>query len=147
MIRPRLDAARLKAIDMLQHGHRMCWRDLHAMVPDASKTWAHQTLKRLHHKELVHVVQYKRGEQGPAMPVFAWGKGKDARKPKKLSFSVKSKRWRDNNPDKVEAYKKAKNYRRRKTPPMDPIHAMMLGFYRRGTGWAKSPGRDRTIAE
>ena len=44
MIRPELTRIAAKVRARLQSGAALTWRDVWAMAPDASHTWAHETL-------------------------------------------------------------------------------------------------------
>lgn len=47
MIRPELTRIAAKVRARLQSGAALTWRDVWAMAPDASRTWAHDTLRKL----------------------------------------------------------------------------------------------------
>ena len=46
MIRPELARIAAKVRARLQSGAALTWRDVWAMAPDASRTWAHETLRK-----------------------------------------------------------------------------------------------------
>ena len=137
MIRRSLEALRAKVRAQMKRGAEYSWRDVWAKADDASRTWAHDTLRTWHRAGEIHVVRWVRGKQGPAMPVYRWGAGKDAPRQAPLGNSEKSKRWRDAHPEKVARASRRTVFKRRKSPLLDPIHAMMLGYRRIGAGWSK----------
>lgn len=137
MIRPRLDQARQAIRARLQAGEELHWRDVWATVEDSSRTWAHDTLRKWHKAGEIHVVRWKRGMSGPAMPVYRWGPGKDAKRPEAMPNSKKCARYRRANPEKVAASQRRSHLRRRKGPILDPIIAAMLGYKKHGAGWIK----------
>ena len=139
MIRRSLEAIREKLRAEMESGAELCWRDVLDRADDASKAWAHDTLRNWHRAGEIHVVRWARGRQGPAMPVYRWGAGEDAPKLPPLSSSEKSSRWRAAHPDQVARARKRTVFKRRKSPFLDPIHAAMLGYFRRGGGWSRRP--------
>ena len=74
MIRPELTRIAAKVRARLQSGAALTWRDVWAMAPDASRTWAHDTLRKLYRKGEIHVSGWTRSMQGPAMPTYRWGR-------------------------------------------------------------------------
>ena len=46
MIRPELTRIAAKVRARLKSGAALTWRDVWAMAPDASRTWAHDTLRK-----------------------------------------------------------------------------------------------------
>jgi len=55
MIRPELRRIAAQVRARLQSGKALTWRDVWAMAPDASRTWAHDTLRKLYRKGEIHV--------------------------------------------------------------------------------------------
>ena len=55
MIRPELRRIAAQVRARLQSGEALTWRDVWAMAPDASRTWAHDTLRKLYRKGEIHV--------------------------------------------------------------------------------------------
>lgn len=139
MIRRSLDAIREKIRAEMQAGAEFCWRDVLARADDASNAWAHGTLRNWHRAGETHVVRWVRGRQGPAMPVYRWGAGEDAARPRPLTNSQKSRRWRKSNPELYAQHNWRKSMKKRTTPVLDPIHARLLGYRRRGSAWFKPP--------
>ena len=74
MIRPGLRRIAAQVRARLQSGKALTWRDVWAMEPDASRTWAHDTLRKLYRKGEIHVAGWTRSMQGPAMPTSRWGR-------------------------------------------------------------------------
>lgn len=132
MIRPSLDAIRASIRLRLQQGEEMDWLTVWRAAPDASRTWAHDTLRILHRAGAIHIARWKRGMQGPACPVYLWGQGVDAERPKKLTSAQKCKAWRRRNPEKVQQANKRHTFLYGKKPLLDPIHAALLGIPARG---------------
>ena len=54
MIRPELTRIAAQVRARLQSGKALTWRDVWAMAPDASRTWAHDTLRKLYRKGEIH---------------------------------------------------------------------------------------------
>lgn len=148
MIRPELNRVAAKVRARLQAGEALTWRDVWAMAPEASRTWAHDTLRKLYAKGEIHVVAWTRSQQGRPMPTYKWGPGMDARRPPSMTNAEKCARWRDAHPEKIALARKRYVFKRRKSPFLDPIAAALLGYTRRGTGWVKksttSPSQDAT---
>ena len=141
MRRAGLDQIRAKVCARLAEGEALTWRDVWAMAPDGSRTWAHDTMRNLYRQGQVHIVDWIRGQQGPPMPVYRWGPGMDVRRPPSMTNAEKCARWRDANPEKIALARKRYVFKRRKSPFLDPIAAALLGYVRRGTGWAKHQNR------
>lgn len=137
MKRPALDALRARIARRMQAGAIMTWRDVWAFAPDASRAWAHDTLRNWRKSGLIHVIEWRRGQQGPATPAYRWGAGDDAPRPAPYSVAQKCERWRARNPDAVARARRRYCYKRRKTPILDPLHAALLGYRRHGGGWVK----------
>ena len=74
MIRPELRRIAAQVRARLQSGAALTWRDVRAMAPDASRTWAHNTLRKLHRQGQIHVVAWTRSMQVPAMPTYRWAR-------------------------------------------------------------------------
>lgn len=132
MIRRSLDAIREKIRAEMQAGAEFCWRDVLARADDASNAWAHDTLRNWHRAGETHVVRWVRGRQGPAMPVYRWGAGNDATRPKPLTNSQKSRRWRKANPDLVAAHRTRVHEFRVRMPRLDPVLSALLKRRRLG---------------
>lgn len=137
MIRHELRRIAAKVRARLQSGEAVTWRDVWAMAPDASRTWAHDTLRKIYRKGEIHVSDWTRSMQGPAMPTYRWGAGVDVPRPANMTNAEKCERWRAAHPDKVAVARKRDVFKRRRSPILDPITAAMLGYTRRGTGWVK----------
>ena len=58
MIRPELRRIAAQVRARLQSGEALTWRDVWAMAPDASRTWAHDTLRKLYRNGEIHVVDW-----------------------------------------------------------------------------------------
>jgi hypothetical protein len=146
VIRRKLEALRDQIRQRMEAGEEFHWRKVWSLTDDGSRSWAHDTLKKWHAAGLVRVVRYERGMSGPAMPVFAWGAGKDAARPKKFTEAQKSKRWRRSNPDQYMDSQKRSMARRRHTRIttviMMPEMARLLGYKRQGGGWIKNADRE-----
>ena len=142
MIRPELRRIAAQVRACLQSGKALTWRDVWAMAPDASRTWAHDTLRKLRAKGEIHVADWTRNMQGPAIPTYRWGAGVDAPRPANMTNAEKCERWRAANPEKVAIARKRDVFKRRRSPILDPITAAMLGYIRRGTGWFKHQNRN-----
>ena len=103
--------------------------------------WAYATLSRWHKAELIHIAKWIRRENGGMpRPVFAWGKKKDAPKPRPMSETEKASRYREKmraDPERWSAYCSKRSVRERTTPILDPIHAALLGYKRHGKAWIK----------
>lgn len=138
MKRPELDAVRAQIRARMEAGELMTWKDVWRATDVGSRAWAHETLKNWHRAELVHIVSYKRATDGGApLPTFAWGAGKDAKRPTPLSVAKRCAKWRKRNPETAERSKRADVFKRRKTPILDPIIGALLGYRRLGSGWVK----------
>lgn len=137
MIRPELNLVAAKVRARLQAGEELTWRDAWAMAPDASRTWAHQTMRKMYTKGEIHIVAWTRSQQGPPMPTYGWGPGMDARRPANMTNAEKCERWRTAHPEKLAIARKRTTFKNRRSPILDPIVAAMLGYARRGTGWVK----------
>lgn len=85
MIRPELRRIAAQVRARLQSGEALTWRDVWAMAPDASRTWAHDTLRKLYRKGEIHVAAWTRSMQGPAMPTYRWGAGVDVPRPANMT--------------------------------------------------------------
>ena len=137
MIRPELRRIAAQVRARLQSGKALTWRDVWAMAPDASRTWAHDTLRKLYRQGEIHVADWTRSMQGPAMPTYRWGAGVDVPRPANMTNAEKCERWRAAHQDKVALARKRDVFKRRRSPILDPITAATLGYTRRGTGWVK----------
>lgn len=51
-------------------------------------------LKQLREEGAIHVCRWERGTAGPFRPVYQWGPGKDARRPKPLTLATRLKTYR-----------------------------------------------------
>ena len=65
MIRPELRRIAAKVRARLQSGEALTWRDVWAMAPDASRTWAHDTLRKLYRTGEIHVSGWTRSCKAP----------------------------------------------------------------------------------
>lgn len=139
MKRPVLDAVRAEVRRRLQAGEQLSKVDVLKMAVAGSNSWANDTLRNLHSAGLVHIVRYQRDQPGLAAPVYAWGAGKDAKRPGKLSNAQKARRWRRANPEQAELPAKKALLKRRRSPPLDPVTAALLGCRKHGDGWIKIP--------
>ena len=127
-----MSAARDLIRSEMQAGSNMTWKGVMRRVPSASKTWAHETLRNWHKAGKIHVVRWRRGKQGPALPVYRWGAGNDATRPKPLTNSQKSRRWRKANPDLVAAHRTRVHEFRVRMPRLDPVLSALLKRRRLG---------------
>lgn len=125
----------------LQAGEIMDWKMVWATSNDRSAKWARHVLWRLHKGGEIHIKHWKRFDLGPARPFFAWGAGIDAERPRNLTNAEVVKRYvsrlQEDNPQKLKAQKLRSNMKKRTTPILDPIHAMMLGYVRVRGVWVK----------
>lgn len=130
MARP-LSPALAAARDRLQSGERLSARDVWAGDPRISRSTAHITLRRWRLQGVIHVVEWRRYESnGQPAPVYAWGAGKDAARPKRMTKYESIKRWRANHPDLVVAQlNRAKARRLAARPPaLCPVMAALTGM-------------------
>lgn len=65
-----------------------------ALAACTVRTHAQKILKRMHAEKLIHIARWKQGVTGPKVPVYRWGPGRDAPKPKPLDSATKCKRYR-----------------------------------------------------
>jgi hypothetical protein len=106
MIRPELRRIAAQVRARLQSGEALTWRDVWAMAPDASRTWAHDALRKLYANGEIHIVAWTRSQQGPPMPTYGWGHGMDARRPANMTNAEKCERWRTAHPERVAIARK-----------------------------------------
>ncbi len=128
-----LSPALTTARDRLQRGERLTARDVWAADPRIHCSAAHLTLTRWHAHGLTHIAEWRRySSNGRPAPVYAWGKGKDAPRPKTVAKYESVKRWRANHPDLVAAQiNRAKARRLAAHPPkLDPLMAALTGAAR-----------------
>jgi hypothetical protein len=65
-----------------------------AKIAGRERQTTEKVVKRLHQNGEIHIRRWSRGNNGPYVPHFFWGKGKDAPKPIPLTNSEKTKRYR-----------------------------------------------------
>lgn len=132
----RLVAVRETIRARMEAGELMDWHGIWR-IADSSPCWARKVLWQWHADGLIHITKYRRGDAGDYRPLYSWGPGQDARRPKALTAAQKCKRWRKAHPDKVAVAKKRAVFRNRTTPMLDPIVAALTGYHRRGPSWVK----------
>lgn len=142
MKRPALDAEREAIYARMRDGERFTLLDVWRSTKIGTKSWAFDTLKIPHRQGLTHIASWRRSPSGPMSPVYRWGAGKDAPKPKPLTDAQKCKRYRKKmkteDPDRYAAMTRKHRYHRRKTPLMDPLLALVTGYRRHGrNAWVK----------
>lgn len=142
MKRPVLEAEREKIYARMQAGERFTLLDVWRSTETGTKSWAFETLKRPHRQGLTHIAEWRRSPVGPMSPVYAWGSGKDAPKPKPLTDAEKCKRYRtrmkQEEPERFAAMRMKQKFKHRRTPLMDPLIALATGYRKKGRGgWVK----------
>lgn len=116
---PALTAARAR----LQSGERLSARDVWAEDPRICRSAAH----------LTHIAEWRRySSNGMPAPVYAWGKSKDAPRPKPIAKVERIRRWRAAHPDLFAAQLNRMKARRlaARPPRLDPLMAALLGAAR-----------------
>ena len=67
-----------------------------------SKRWAYDYVKYLHENKLIHIADWRKEVRSNGawshIPIYCWGKAKDAKKPEALTSAEISRRYR-NHPD------------------------------------------------
>ena len=132
-----LDADRAAVQKRMEAGEEMDLNVIWKSTQTGSRTWAKSVLKRWHEEGKIHISRWARSNQGVPAPFYRWGEGKDEKRPGPLGCAAASKKWRKNNPEKYKAGLARAVFKRRTTPLVDPIHAAMLGYKRRGNTWTK----------
>lgn len=123
---PALAAAR----ERLQRGERLSARDVWESDAHICRSAAHVTLTRWHAQGLIHIAAWRRyASNGMPAPVYAWGAGRDAPRPKPISKYESLRRWRAAHPDLVGAqHNRAKARKLAACPPrLDPLMAALMG--------------------
>lgn len=126
---PALAAAR----ERLQHGERLSALDVWMADGSICRSAAHLTLTRWHAQSLIHIAEWRRyASNGLPAPVYAWGAGRDAPRPKPITKAESIRRWRRAHPDLVCAqHNRAKARRLAAHPPrLEPLMAALLGAAR-----------------
>ncbi len=123
---PALTAAR----ERLQRGERLSALDVWAADKSIHRSAAHLTLTRWHAHGLIHIAEWRRyASNGLPAPVYAWGKGKDAARPKPIAKVESIRRWRAAHPDLFAAQLNRMKARRlaARPPRLDPLMSALLG--------------------
>lgn len=126
---PALTAAR----ERLQRGERLSARDVWEADSRICRSAAHVTLTRWHAQHLTHIVEWRRyASNGMLAPVYAWGEGKDALRPKPITKAECTRRWRAAHPDLFAAQLNRMKARRlaARPPKMEPLMAALIGAVR-----------------
>lgn len=123
---PALAAAR----ERLQRGERLTARDVWESDAHICRSAAHVTLTRWHAQGLTHIAEWRRySSNGQPAPVYAWGKRKDAPRPKPISKAESILRWRAAHPYLFAAQLNRMKARRlaARPPRLDPLMAALMG--------------------
>lgn len=127
---PALAAARAR----LQSGERLTAHDVWAAADGCiCRSAAHITLTRWRAQGLIHIAAWRRyASNGLPAPVYAWGAGRDAPRPKPITKAESIRRWRRAHPDLVCAqHNRAKARKLAARPPrLEPLMAALLGAAR-----------------
>jgi hypothetical protein len=93
------------------------------------KNSAFNIFRDWHKRRVIHIDYYKRNENGPATPYFAFGEGFDATPLRPLTQAQLQKRWRKRNPDAyLDFLSKVRAKRLAARPPkFDPLMEALLG--------------------
>lgn len=126
----------------MEDGELFDWKDVWDSAPQMSDKWARLVLWRWHKRDgLIHIAKWRRQKYGPPRPVYRWGTGEDAARPERLTNAEVVRRYKKrlekNDPDKRKAQTEKQRLSKRTTPILDPIHAALLGYTRRGNAWIK----------
>ena len=123
---PALTAARAR----LQSGEHLTARDVWESDAHICRSAAHLTLTRWHAQGLTHIAEWRRySSNGMPAPVYAWGEGKDAPRPRPITKAECTRRWRAAHPDLFAAQLNRMKARRlaARPPRLEPLMAALLG--------------------
>jgi hypothetical protein len=123
----RFGDARREFLARLEAGEVLSWH----VLCDAgmSSRYAVRTVRLWKDAQRIHVTRYERNVCGPPIPFYAAGPGEDAPRPKPRRARVRSRKWRQDNPDKVTDYQMRRKAKRllENPPPLDPVTTALLG--------------------
>lgn len=78
-------------------------------------------------EDVMHVAAWRRNVRGPFIPLFAYGPGKPAKKPERLTEAQICKAWKERT-----GYDERRKLDRKLARPVDPIFAALMGLPSRG---------------
>ncbi len=116
----------------LQAGERLTAKAAWHSTDGLCRGTAQATFARWHAKGMLHIAGWHSYGHSLPAPIFAWGPGRDAVRPRTLGHYERTARWRLANPDKLIAqFNRAKARRLAAHPPkFDAVTAALMGSAR-----------------
>lgn len=104
----------------------------HDIANEAGRSYRYivEAMSKLRKEGRCHIAKWKRGTSGPPSPVYAWGPGEDAARPRAITERAKQKKWRESAKGRatLAARSARKKIQKSGLVAVDPLMAIMMGM-------------------